>query len=176
MDNGKKRVLDRNFWWSFTIKKFIKENPPRSFLNKLTKDYWKMVNKRGDLYRDTISILDYLNSKAYKLGLLTDTDGLKGSKLKRIKTSNLKKWFNAIVIAGEDTKQLKPDKAPLFLIAKKLNLNTKNCIFIGNDPDVDISGAKKLGMSTILVRRKNDKIKIKPDRIVKKLEEIRGIL
>jgi len=176
MDSGKKRVLDRNLWWSFVIGKFSREEPPKSFLKELTKNYWETVIRKSGLYKDTLSVLVYLKNKGYKLGLLSDTDGLKKFKSKRIKALNLKKWFKSIVVAGEDTKQIKPDKRPLSLITRKLNLRPEECVFIGNDPDVDIFGAKRLGMSAILIKRQNNKIKTRPDRIIKKLNEVKKIL
>jgi putative hydrolase of the HAD superfamily len=176
MDNKKKRILDRNLWWSFVIKEFSKEKPSKKFLNELTKDYWEMVIQKGKLYKDAPAVLTYLKNKGYILGLLTDTDGTKGFKSKRIKSLNFKKWFKTVVIAGEDTKQIKPDKAPLSLITRRLNLKPEECIFVGNDPYVDISGAKRLGMATIFINRHSSKIEVKPDRTITTLNELKQIL
>lgn len=52
MDNGKKRILDRNLWWSFIIKKFSKGKPSQSFLDELTKNYWDTVMRKSCLYDD----------------------------------------------------------------------------------------------------------------------------
>jgi len=171
-----KRIYDRNLWWSWLIKKFLKEKPSKSFLDEITKNYWEMVIKKGNLYKDTLSILVYLKKKRYTLGMLTDTDGVKEFKIKRIRALNLKKWFDAIVVTGDDTKQTKPDKAPFSLIARKLNLQPQECIFVGNAPYQDIFGAKKSGMTAILIKRQNSKMKVKPDRIIKKLSELKEIL
>jgi len=172
----KKKIYDRNLWWCFVIKKFLKGKIAKSLLNSLTKTYWGRVIKKSELYKDTLSILAYLKKKGYSLGLITDTDGMKGLKDKRIKLLNLKKWFNSVIVAGEDTKQTKPERTPLILISQKLNLKPKECVFVGNNPHVDILGAKKLGMATILIKRQNDKTKIKPDRIIKKLSQLKEIL
>lgn len=172
-----KRIYDRNFWWSAVIKKFLSGKSQKSFLDELTKTYWLTVMEKGRLYQDTISVLTYLKEKNYLLGLITDTDGLIGSKTKRIQSLNLEKWFNAIVVAGEDIKSIKPDKAAFLLIAKKLKLKPKECLLVGNELYQDISGAKKSGMSAILIKRRaNNKNKIKPDKIIKKLSELKEIL
>lgn len=172
-----RRIYDRNFWWSAVIKKFLSGKPPRSFLDELTKTYWLIVMEKGRLYQDTISVLTYLKKKNYLLGLISDTDGLVGSKAKRIKSLNLEKWFNAIVVAGEDIKSIKPDKAAFLLIAKKLKLEPEECLLVGNELYQDISGAKKSGMSAILIkRRENNENKIKPDKTIRKLSELKEIL
>ena len=169
-------IYNRNLWWSRVIKKFLKEKPSKSFLDEVTKNYWEMVIKKSSLYKDTSSTLVYLKKKKYTLGLLTDADGIKEFKLKRIRASNLKKWFDSIIIAGDDIKQIKPDKAPFSLIARKLNLKPQKCIFVGDDLYRDILGAKRSGMTAILIKRRNGKMKVKPDRIIKKLSELKEIL
>lgn len=173
----KKGVDNRNVWWEFIIKRSFKENLQKSFLNELTKNYWDAVLEKGILYKEVLSILDYLKKKKYKLGLLSDSDGLRGFKSKRIAALNLEKWFDSIVVAGEETRQIKPDKTPFFLIAKKLNLKPKQCVFIGNDPYRDILGAKRAGgMTTVLIKRDDCKAKIKPDRVIKTLNELKNLL
>lgn len=174
-------VYNRNLWWLSAIKKFLKHRPAESFLDDLTQQYWETTIENSALYKDVESTLAYLKSKGYLFGLLTDTDGVKGMKLKRIKTSNLKKWFDSIIIAGEDTKEIKLSAAPFYLISKKLNLKPRECILVGNNLLADIKGAKEVGMTTVLVRRQNnptqnDKIRIKPDRIVQRLNHLKKIL
>ncbi len=108
--------------------------------------------------------------------MLTDTDGVEGFKLKRIKALNLKKQFDSIVVAGEDTKETKPDNPPFFLISKKLNLKSNECVFVGNDLYRDILGAKKAGMAAILIKRRECEMKVKPDRVIRKLGHLKEIL
>ncbi len=171
-----KGIYDRNLWWASVIKKFSKEELSMSFLNILTKQYWETVIKKSAPYKDAITTLTYVKNKGYILGLLTDTDGVKGMKLKRIKALNLRKIFDSIVVAGEDTKVIKLDTAPFYLISERLNLKPEECIFVGNNPIMDIRGAKKTGMITVLVKRQNDKVKIKPNRTIKKLSKLKEIL
>ena len=171
-----KGIYNRNLWWSSAIRKFSKEELSTVFLNSLTKQYWETIIEKSACYRDAISTLTYFKNKGYILGLLTDTDGVKGMKIKRIKALNLRKKFNSIVVAGEDTKTIKLDTAPFYLISKRLNLKPEECIFVGNSPLMDIRGSKRVGMITILVKRQNDKVKIKPNRTIKRLGELKEIL
>lgn len=171
-----KRIYNRNLWWFLMVKELFKITPQNNFLDELTKIYWDAVKKKSELYKDTLSVLAYLKDKKYVLGMVTDTDGVKGLKSERIKKLNLKKWFDFIVVAGEDVRQTKPDKAPFFLIARKLNLKPQECVFVGNNLYVDILGAKKTGMTTVLIKRDDCKAKIKPDRVIHTLVKLKKIL
>ncbi|MDD2696749.1 MAG: HAD family hydrolase [Candidatus Pacebacteria bacterium] len=171
-----KGIYNRNIWWFFIIKELFKISPPKNFLEELTEIYWNAVKKKSELYKDAISTLVYLKNKKYILGMVTDTDGVKELKSERIKKLNLKKWFNFIVVAGEDVRQTKPDKAPFLLITRKLNLKPHQCIFVGNNIYVDVLGAKKAGMATVLVKRDNCQAKIKPDQVIKTLVELKKIV
>ena len=168
-------ICDRNVWWSLIFDKFLVKKPPKSFLNYLTKKYWQIVTKKNTLYKEALPILRYLKKKNYLLGLLSDTDGLKGTKIKRIKILNLEKWFNAIVVAGEDTKKTKPHSEPFYLICKKLNLKPNQCAYIGDHPLTEISKPKKIGMMAIWLNRQNNKSKIKPHLTIKSLRELKEI-
>jgi FMN phosphatase YigB (HAD superfamily) len=169
-----KRIYDRNQWWALILKKFFKEKLSKSLLDNYTKKYWDIVIKKSSLYKNTLTTLNYLkNKRGYLLGLISDTDGIKGMKLQRIKALNLTNWFDSIVIAGEDTKEVKPGVVPFYLISKKLNLKPESCIFVGNNPSTDVKGAKKIGMTTILIKRGEKKIKTKPDRIIREISKLK---
>lgn len=172
----RKRIYDRNFWWLSAIKEFLQGLPQGSFLDELTKAYWNAVDEKSELYKDTLSTLAYLKKGKYSLGMVSDTDGVKEMKSRRIRNLNLKDWFDAVVVAGENTKQTKPDKAPFLLIAKKLHLKPKQCIFVGNNLFVDIVGAKKAGMATVFIKRDGHKARIRPDRVIHALSGLRGVL
>jgi len=171
-----KRIYDRNLWWFSIIKEFSRVRPQRDFLDGLTKIYWSAVKKKSGLYGDALSVLAYLKDKKYLLGMITDTDGVKELKSERIKKMDLKKWFGSIVVAGEDIEQTKPDKAPFLLIAKKLNLDPQECVFVGNNLYVDVLGAKKAGMVAVLIKRDDCKARIKPDWVIHTLSGLKKIL
>lgn len=149
---------DRNIWWKKVINKVIKKDisVPLSILEDTTLIYWNTIMERSFLYPEIHNLLQKLKSKEYLLGLISDTDGLTGMKTKRIAYSGLKKYFNAILIAGEDTKEVKPSEIPFFNILKNLKIPANKCIYIGDFPKVDIPGAKLLGMKTIIIENSVD--------------------
>ncbi len=60
--------------------------------------------------------------------------------------------FMDVVITFDDTKEYKPSPAPFLLALKKLNLKPKEALYVGDWPERDIVGAKKVGMWTAFAR------------------------
>lgn len=169
-------MYDRNFWWLSITKEFLLKSPRQSFLSEVTRVYWNATDKKSELYKDTLSTLAYLKKKKYALGMVSDTDGVKKMKSRRIRNLHLGHWFDAVVVAGENTKQTKPDKAPFLLALERLHLKPKQCVFVGNNLLVDVLGAKKAGLATVLIKRDGCKARVKPDRVIHTLAGLKKIL
>jgi putative hydrolase of the HAD superfamily len=99
-------------------------------------------------------MLSSLRRDGIKLGLISDSDGLKGMKMERIEASGLAKLFDSIVVAGEDTPQVKPDSEAFTLMINKLDVSSRNCVSIGDNPATDVDGALRAGMRVIIVKNK----------------------
>ena len=78
-------------------------------------------------------------------------------KMRRIRQQPFLKYLRTIVVAGEDTPDVKPSMRPFTLVAKRLSLQPRNCVYIGDSPSTDIKGAKAVGMMVILVKRRGPK-------------------
>jgi len=114
--------------------------------------------------------------KKYKIGIVTDAPRNKA--WQRLILSGLENEFD-FVITHDDTMEIKPNPSPFYLALEKLNLLAPACLFVGDNPDRDIKGAKELGMMTCWARygsmRKNSDADIEINSIgelVKKLEEL----
>ncbi len=107
-------------------------------------------------YPNVDYILLKLKSRGIKLGIVTDAPKLKA--WVRLASMKLSNYFD-VVIAFEDTKKLKPSKLPFKAALKELRLNPSECLMVGDWPERDIKGAKKLGMRTCFARYGNPKVK-----------------
>jgi putative hydrolase of the HAD superfamily len=116
------------------------------------KEYWKFFNKVVKLYSNTIYTLDYLKSLGIKIALVTNSDGEKPIKLNRIKHSGLENYFDYI-ITSDDTKLNKPDPAVWNLLIKESGIDPKECMMVGDHPDIDLASPKKLGMITVWTKQ-----------------------
>jgi len=113
--------------------------------------YWETVKNKSLVYPEVRGVLHSLRQKGIILGLISDTDGLEGMKLRRITESGLQEFFDAIVIAGEDTREVKPSTQPFIRICELVEVPHEHCVFIADNPEIDVLGPKELGMKTIII-------------------------
>jgi len=141
----------------------------QKFLKKITKniDYEILASgivayrrvRTGFLepYPHVASVLFELKQRGIKLAIVSDAPRLKAwIRLVSMKINHL---FD-VVVTFEDTKKLKPSSIPFKLAFKKLNLKAHECLMVGDRPERDIKGAKKLGMVTCFARYGNPNAKV----------------
>ncbi len=87
--------------------------------------------------------------KNYKLGIMTDAP--RNKSWQRLVLTGLQDEFD-IVITHDDTLERKPHPSLFQLALQRLGLLAPACLFIGDDPDRDIKGAKEVGMHTCLAK------------------------
>ena len=107
-------------------------------------------------YPHVAEVLFELKKRGIKLAIVSDAPRLKAwIRLVSMKVNHL---FD-VVITFDDTKELKPSIVPFKAAFKKLGLNPDECLMVGDRPERDIKGAKKLGMHTCFARYGNPKAK-----------------
>ncbi|MBI1935823.1 TIGR02253 family HAD-type hydrolase [Candidatus Woesearchaeota archaeon] len=99
-------------------------------------------------------VLFELKQRGIKLAIVSDAPRLKAwIRLVSMKINHL---FD-VVVTFEDTKKLKPSNEPFIVAFNKLKLKPHECLMVGDRPERDIEGAKKLGMVTCFARYGNPK-------------------
>lgn len=88
--------------------------------------------------------------------------------------------FFETVVGGDETKEHKPDPAPLLLAAERLAVDPATCAYVG-DSTFDMRAAKAAGMFAIAVtwggiHRRESLEAEQPDAIVDSAEELYGVL
>ncbi len=171
------RRYNRNTWWPALLDELkLKNELSLQKLEELTLIYWRAFASFSRPYQDAEPTLEYLKKKDYRLGLVTDTDGTKGMKKMRIGQLNLIRFFDVLIISGEDTLHTKPDPEPFLLAAAKLDVKPGECIVVGDKPFTDIKGGNSAGMRTIIVNRRDWKAEDRADFEIESLSEIHEIL
>ncbi|MEM3516242.1 MAG: HAD-IA family hydrolase [Candidatus Bathyarchaeia archaeon] len=90
-------------------------------------------------------------------------------------------FFDSIVISGEIGWR-KPNSILFLKLATSLNLVAKEIVFVGDDPNYDVKGAKAAGMIAILITQgaevnsKYYEENEKPDYEIKNINEIVNLL
>ncbi len=156
------------------------------FLKKVSRkvDYRILANgiaayrrvKTGHLtpYPRIMETLIKLKSKGLILGIVSDAPKMQA--WLRLAETNISEFFD-VVVALEDTGRLKPSRMPFKQAIKKLGFKPEEILFVGDNPERDIKGAKRVGMKTALAEYGQlIKGKSKPDFILKKPIDLQKVV
>ena len=100
-------------------------------------------------YPDSIQVLQTLREKGYNLGLISNTHWRFLDDLRR----KFEAYFDVITLSYEHG-YMKPHSSIFLVTLERLRVNSDHCLHVGDDPEADIEGAKRLGIKTVFVRRK----------------------
>jgi len=109
-------------------------------------DYIAISPLRVALFPHAEEILKYLMNK-YQLNLITN--GFSEVQEIKLISSGLGKYFK-VVVTSEEAGFKKPDKRIFTYAFDKANADPMESIMIGDDPDVDILGARAVDMDQVL--------------------------
>ena len=124
-------------------------------------------------YPHVAEVLLELKKRGIKLAIVSDAPRLKAwIRLVSMKINHL---FD-VVITFDDTNELKPSIIPFKAAFKKLRLKPCECLMVGDRPERDIDGAKKLGMLTCFAKYGNPKAKGNADYEINDIKELLEIV
>ncbi len=124
-------------------------------------------------YPHATEVLYKLRHKGLKLAILSDAPRLKA--WLRLAAMRFTHIFD-VVVTFEDTKKYKPDSAPFRMVLKKLGVPAGQCLMVGDRPERDMSGAKKMGMKTCFARYGNPAARAKADYEINAVGELMDVL
>jgi putative hydrolase of the HAD superfamily len=161
-----------------TIERFLA--PVRSFgiddaayAKKLSDDFLDRTTRKTRLIDGTIELLEYLKPK-YKMHILSN--GFREVQFKKIDNSGLRPYFDTIILS-EDAGINKPHVDMFTYALKNTNSRRNQTIMIGDSWSNDIVGARNSRIAQIWFNPEgNEAVDFEPTFVVKRLEEIRGIL
>ena len=126
------------------------------------------------IYPDVMTALARLKDRGIKIGLLTD--GAYGSdrQYTLYGTGELSTYLDVILTSTEVCFR-KPHAAGYLRLAKELNTDVTDCIFVG-DEEKDIVGANRVGMVSVLIDRHSHNPTWSQKHTVRSLEELIPLL
>ena len=131
-----------------------------------------LLKETFDVRPSTVNLLKKLKSK-YKLALATN---FVESWVKRVlKHLKIDKLFDVVVVSSK-IKIRKPNPLFFYHVIKKLKVKPEECIFVSDELNEDLSGAKLLGIKTVWLKKKKEIITFKPDYQIDELRQILRIL
>ena len=138
----------------------------QKFLKKLTKKinyeilaggivaYRRVRTGFLEPYPHVSEVLFELKQRGIKLAIVSDAPRLKA--WIRLVSMKINPFFD-VVVTFDDTKEMKPSTKPFLDAFEKLKLKPHECLMVGDRPERDIKGAKKLGMITCFAKYGNPK-------------------
>jgi len=122
--------------------------------NELCRRFTAPVFARGRCYEDTLPTLQALRAAGYGLAVVSNTPWGSPGALWREELGRLglDLWLDAAVFCT-DVGWRKPAPAIFQLALAQLQVEPRDCLFVGDDPRWDQAGPEALGMETCLIER-----------------------
>jgi len=115
---------------------------------------------------------------SYLLGMISNTSYSYGHILEILTQCRIANYFDVVLVSSRE-KVCKPNPKIFKKALRLLGVPATNATFVGDDPQVDIDGAKRVGMETILVVQSEDELTKLPRshiRAVAKMEDLLSYL
>ena len=163
------------YYWLKEFFSILGIHVSRKKIRELEDKYWKIREHERKLFPGAIETLKKLRRK-YKLALLSDSDGRREYKYNRLNKFSIPKYFDTLII-GDDISKTKPNVKFFIEASKKLGIKPYEAVMVGDHPEVDLLPAKKLGVTTVWIKKGywSSLIKSKPryvDFIIKDIKEV----
>jgi putative hydrolase of the HAD superfamily len=100
-------------------------------------------------YPFTVDVLEDLNEKGYRMGVISNWDK---SARKILKKHRLDRFFEHIIISSEVGSE-KPDVRIFQKAMQAASVDPGECIYVGDNYYDDAVGSRKVGMETIIINR-----------------------
>ncbi|HEX9197673.1 MAG TPA: HAD family hydrolase [Candidatus Bathyarchaeia archaeon] len=170
----RKYLYNRDVWWR-TLLGELGLSTRFPWIHRATLRYWDAYEANSPPFQDAESTLRKVKKIGLKIGLVSDSDGTPGMKRRRIRGVAFRNLFQAVVVAGEDTPRVKPGHESFHLIAEKLGVEPRSCIYVADNPRTDIVGAQAVGMAAVIVKRRGNQ-EGNPDYRIPNLRALPGLV
>jgi putative hydrolase of the HAD superfamily len=135
--------------------------------------YMHITPRLNILALNTISTLDYLMTRQYKLYILTN--GFLSTQQQKMAHSQLDRYFIRIY-SSEELGINKPHAEIFHWAVSSVHGRKKECLMIGDDLEVDIIGAKNYGIDTVWYNPEGHTAAINPTFTISNMDELQEIL
>ncbi|MBW7990150.1 MAG: HAD family hydrolase [Planctomycetes bacterium] len=143
--------LSRKALWEEVYWHYCRQSDS-SVLEKWENEYWETVKVHTVLFPEALSVLQNLAGR-YKLAVITNTQAQAGSlKHRLVQMPNLTKYFEVVIIAGEDDLPPKPDISVFLACLEILGVDRTQAVYVGDDWNTDICGVTDADFQPIWIK------------------------
>lgn len=118
----------------------------QTLAREMSDRFLELLPTRTLLFPNTIDVLEYLKTKGYQMHIITN--GFEKTQHGKLNSSGLSPYFTH-VITSEGSNSLKPHKEIFEYALAKAGAAVHESIMIGDTLEVDILGAKEVGMDQV---------------------------
>ncbi len=165
---------DRKSWWNKLLAEF-KVYPEN--IDDLIRLYWIKRAEESVVFDGSREVLETLRDMGFVIILLCASDGMRSVKRMRVEMSGLIKYFDEILIVGENVR----DRfEAVEFICEKYGVEPDEVVVVDDKPNV-INEVKKLGVKTVKVDFEGI-LKLawsgecNPDFRVKRIDELKDVI
>jgi putative hydrolase of the HAD superfamily len=128
-----------------------REGSPNSFLVKSCCKLYRILSReKFQLFPDSMPVLKEMKSDGYTLGLVSNAQRVFTAN--EIRMVGIQQYFKHMVFSTRFG-ITKPDHRLFVIACAMLDVAPENAVYIGDNPYNDVKGAKKIGMTSILLSR-----------------------
>lgn len=158
----------------------LEGEPEVELFNRGLEIFWGLYRQntcvRSRLYDGVLEGLEYLKSRAYRLGCVTNK--ARSFTIPLLEQSGIAGFFE-LAICGDDTPRKKPDPLPLLTAAKQMNIDPNNALMLG-DSKSDVAAARAAGFQVICMsygyNHGEDIRSYGPDAVIDSMAELKQLL
>jgi putative hydrolase of the HAD superfamily len=110
-----------------------------------------LSRERFQVFPDSLPVLSEMKDSGYPLAVVSDAQ--KAFCLEEGEMLGLNKYFDRIILSTHFG-FTKPDPRLFAIACAMINVPPEDGVYIGNDPDRDVKGARQAGMRVILLERR----------------------
>ena len=126
--------------------------PDEALLSLWESQYWDTVKARTVLFPETPGVLAALQSR-FRVALITNSQGQPVTGAHRYHHfPAIGKYFEVILIAGENAIAPKPDPEPFRRCLQALRVDPSEAIYVGDDWRNDVCGARDAGLHPVWIQ------------------------
>lgn len=139
---------------------------------ELSTIFLRLLPTRTTLFPDTKEVLEYLVQKGYILHMITN--GFEEVQHDKLNSCGLRAFFKE-VITSEGSNSLKPEREIFEFALQKAKAGVKESIMIGDTLEVDILGARNIGMDGVHVNFNSVPQNFRPTYTIQRLKQLEDI-
>ena len=139
-----------NIWKSLINNNEIEKH----YIGELHTIYWRELQSSTNEIVGARDFLKLMKSLKMKTAIVTNSDGLPGLKITRVRDTGLDKYVDVVFIAGDDCIEKKPNYKVFIKAAERTKVPKENFLMIGDKISEDIIPATIAGMQTVLFKSK----------------------